>query len=138
MRIQELEFQVVSLELEIQQLTVKQQQQPLIFKFCVTDEDFRYYTKFSSKEVFTVFWESVYPSASRLLYWHSKQHKRHLALSENFRSLMNCSCFSVVLQLGFRRKPCQPSSRSACLPLVASSSHGQATFTRFLARYRCG
>lgn len=39
MRIQELEFQVVSLELEIQQLTVKQQQQPLIFKFCVTDED---------------------------------------------------------------------------------------------------
>ncbi|XP_077946752.1 uncharacterized protein LOC144388777 [Gasterosteus aculeatus] len=73
MRIQELEFQVVSLELEIQQLTVKQQQQPLIFKFCVTDEDFRYYTKFSSKEVFTVFWESVYPSASGLLYWSKAQ-----------------------------------------------------------------
>ncbi|XP_051984231.1 uncharacterized protein LOC127644863 [Xyrauchen texanus] len=71
-RIQELEFQVVSLELEIQQLTVKQQQ-PLIFKFCVTDEDFRYYTRFSSKEVFTVFWESVYPSASRLLYWSKAQ-----------------------------------------------------------------
>ncbi|KAF4115422.1 hypothetical protein G5714_002911 [Onychostoma macrolepis] len=41
-RIQELELQVLSLELEIQQLTVKQLK-PLIFKFCVTDEDFRYY-----------------------------------------------------------------------------------------------
>ncbi|KAI2650564.1 DNA transposase THAP9 [Labeo rohita] len=71
-RIQELELQVLSLEREIQQLTVKQQQ-PLIFKFCVTDEDFRYYTRFSSKEVFTVFWESVYPSASRLLYWSKAQ-----------------------------------------------------------------
>ncbi|XP_077065770.1 uncharacterized protein LOC143718629 [Siphateles boraxobius] len=58
--------------MEIQQLTVKKQQ-PLIFKFCITDEDFRYYTRFSSKKVFTVFWESVYPSASRLVYWSKAQ-----------------------------------------------------------------
>lgn len=71
-----MELQVLSLELEIQQLTVKQLK-PLIFKFCVTDEDFRYYTRFSSKEVFTVFWESVYPSASRLLYWSKAQRTDH-------------------------------------------------------------
>ncbi|XP_065096727.1 uncharacterized protein [Paramisgurnus dabryanus] len=93
-RIQELELQVLSLELEIQQLTVKKQQ-PLIFKFCVTDEDFRYYTRFSSKEVFTVFWESVYPSASRLLYWSKAQRtaqetpspQRKLQLDELFMFL---------------------------------------------------
>lgn len=67
-RIKELELQVSSLEEEIKQLTVKQQQ-PLIYKFCVTDEDFQYYTKFSSKQAFTAFWESVYPSDSRLAYW---------------------------------------------------------------------
>ncbi len=71
-RIQDLELEVLSLELEIQQLTVKQQQ-PLIFEFCVTDKDFRYYTRFSSKKVFTIFWESVYPSASRILYWSKAQ-----------------------------------------------------------------
>ncbi|KAK6329076.1 hypothetical protein J4Q44_G00010540 [Coregonus suidteri] len=53
-RIRELELQVLSLEIEIQHLTVKKQH-PLLFNFCVTDEDYRYYTRFSSKEVFTVF-----------------------------------------------------------------------------------
>ncbi len=71
-RIQDFELEVLSLELKIQQLTVKQQQ-PLIFEFCVTDKDFRYYTRFSSKKVFTIFWESVYPSASRILYWSKAQ-----------------------------------------------------------------
>ncbi|KAK0148992.1 DNA transposase THAP9 [Merluccius polli] len=70
--IQQLEVQVITLQHEIQQLTLKNRQ-PLIFKFCVTDEDYRYYTRFSSKEVFTVFWESVYPSASRLVYWSNAQ-----------------------------------------------------------------
>lgn len=71
-KIQQLEVQVLTQEHEIRQLTLKNQQ-PLIFRFCVTDEDFRYYTRFSSKEVFTVFWESVYPSASRLVYWSKAQ-----------------------------------------------------------------
>ncbi|XP_032422437.1 uncharacterized protein LOC116722314 [Xiphophorus hellerii] len=71
-RIKELEFQVLSLEMEIQELTL-QKKQPVIFRFCLTDEDFRYYTKFTSKEVFNVFWESVYPSASRLVYWSKAQ-----------------------------------------------------------------
>lgn len=46
--IQQLKVQVVTLEHEIQQLTLKNQQ-PLISRFCVTDEDYRYYTRFSSK-----------------------------------------------------------------------------------------
>lgn len=72
-RIQELEVQVLSLQSEIQQLTVKKQQQPLVFKFCTTDEDFRYYTRFRSREVFTVFWESVNPSVVRLELWSNAQ-----------------------------------------------------------------
>ena len=70
--IQQLKVQVVTLEHEIRQLTLKNQQ-PLISRFCVTDEDYRYYTRFSSKKVFTVFWESVYPSASKLVYWSKAQ-----------------------------------------------------------------
>lgn len=72
-RIQELEVQVLTLEHKIRQLTLKSQQ-PLILKYCVTDEDYRYYTRFSSKKVFNVFWESVYPSASKLVYWANAQH----------------------------------------------------------------
>lgn len=67
-----MNVQVVTLEHEIQQLTLKNQQ-PLISRFCVTDEDYRYYMRFSSNKVFTVFWESVYPSASRLVYWSKAQ-----------------------------------------------------------------
>ena len=51
--IQQLKVQVVTLEHEIQQLTLKNQQ-PLISMFCVTNEDHRYYTRFSSKKVITV------------------------------------------------------------------------------------
>ena len=70
--IQQLKVQVVTLEHEIQQLTLKNQQ-PLISMFCVTDEDHRYYTRFSSKKVITVLWESVYPAASRLVCWSKAQ-----------------------------------------------------------------
>lgn len=45
----------------------------LWFSSSVSQMRIRYYTKFSSKEVFTVFWESVYPSASGLLYWSKAQ-----------------------------------------------------------------
>ncbi|XP_034555423.1 uncharacterized protein si:cabz01071907.1 [Notolabrus celidotus] len=55
------------LKLQLQSPNIDLQQQPLIFKFCSTDADCRYYTRFSSMQVFTVFWESVYPSASRLV-----------------------------------------------------------------------
>ncbi|CAJ1078014.1 uncharacterized protein LOC116729894 [Xyrichtys novacula] len=69
--IKDLEHQVLTLETEIQQTV--QKPEPLIFKVCRTDGDFQYYTRFSSMEVFIVFWESVYPSASRLVYWSKAQ-----------------------------------------------------------------
>ncbi|KAL0994613.1 hypothetical protein UPYG_G00124870 [Umbra pygmaea] len=47
-RIRELELQVLSLEIEIRHLTVKKQH-PVLFKFCVTDEDYRYYTRFAQR-----------------------------------------------------------------------------------------
>jgi len=42
-------------------------------RFCVSDHTIKYYTKFSSQEVFQVFWESVCPSASNLVYWTKAQ-----------------------------------------------------------------
>uniref|UniRef100_A0A146MVL5 THAP domain-containing protein n=1 Tax=Fundulus heteroclitus TaxID=8078 RepID=A0A146MVL5_FUNHE len=78
--IQQLEVQVSTHEHEIQQLTLKNQE-PLIYKICVTDEDYRYYTRFSSKKVFTLFWESVYPSASRLIYWSEAQRAAEVTAS---------------------------------------------------------
>lgn len=49
---------------------------PLYFnKFCVSDEDVRYYTRFPSKEVFHSFWEAVQPSAAMLVYWSKAQEK---------------------------------------------------------------
>ena len=71
-RIRELELKVIYLEMELQQLKIDVQQ-PLVYQYCVTDDDYRYYTRFSSKEVFTVFWESIKPSAERLIYWTKAQ-----------------------------------------------------------------
>ncbi|XP_008435149.1 uncharacterized protein LOC103481468 [Poecilia reticulata] len=42
---------------------------PLSKRWCLPDEDFKYFTRFPSKEVFYVFWASVEPSASMIAYW---------------------------------------------------------------------
>ncbi|XP_014863599.1 PREDICTED: uncharacterized protein LOC106930517 isoform X1 [Poecilia mexicana] len=42
---------------------------PLSKRWCLSDEDFKYFTRFPSKDVFYVFWASVEPSASMSAYW---------------------------------------------------------------------
>ncbi|XP_077421168.1 uncharacterized protein LOC144051704 [Vanacampus margaritifer] len=43
---------------------------PTLFsRYCVSDAQMRFYTKFPSERVFTIFWEHIAPSASRLTYW---------------------------------------------------------------------
>ncbi|XP_048022895.1 uncharacterized protein LOC125253136 [Megalobrama amblycephala] len=42
-------------------------------RFCVSDHTIRYYTRFPSQEVFQIFWESVCPSATNLVYWTKAQ-----------------------------------------------------------------
>ena len=75
-RVQQLELKVFSLEKELEHMSVKEHmrvKEPLIYRFCVTDDDFKFYTRFISKDVFTVFWESIKPSASKLIYWKKAQ-----------------------------------------------------------------
>ncbi|CAJ1083585.1 DNA transposase THAP9 [Xyrichtys novacula] len=71
-RIQEVELNVISLKIEPEQMKAGVQQ-PLVHQFCFTDNNFRFYTKFISKEVFTQFWKSIEPSASNLVYWSEAQ-----------------------------------------------------------------
>ena len=43
---------------------------PTLFsQYCSSDDQIRFYTKFLSERVFTIFWESIAPSAHRLVYW---------------------------------------------------------------------
>lgn len=109
-------------KLEIQQLTVKKQQ-PLIFKFCITDEDSAT-TQNSAQRRSSLCFGSQFTLLHQGLCTgprHSEQQKKHLVLSENFHSLMNYLCFSVALQLDLRRKSRHPSLRSVCPQLVTSS-----------------
>lgn len=42
---------------------------PTLFsRYCSSDDQIRFYTKFPSESVFTIFWESIAPSALRLVY----------------------------------------------------------------------
>ncbi|XP_009304950.3 uncharacterized protein isoform X1 [Danio rerio] len=62
--IAELEARLIKISLET----------PTVFsRFCVSDHTIRYYTRFPSQEVFQVFWESVCPSATNLMYWTKAQ-----------------------------------------------------------------
>ncbi|XP_046873681.1 uncharacterized protein LOC124466062 isoform X2 [Hypomesus transpacificus] len=47
--------------------------QTQLSRFCVSDEDFKYYTRFSSEHIFKFFWKSIEPSASKVLYWNKAQ-----------------------------------------------------------------
>lgn len=42
---------------------------PTLFsRYCASDDQIRFYTKFPSESVFRIFWESIAPSASRIVY----------------------------------------------------------------------
>ncbi|XP_056334598.1 uncharacterized protein LOC130245848 [Danio aesculapii] len=69
-RIRELEAKVRQLEVQLGDLSASKLH---INRYCATDEDFRFYTRFPSEKVFWTFWESVAPSASRLVYWSKAQ-----------------------------------------------------------------
>lgn len=56
---------------------------PVLFsRYCASDDQIRFYTKFPSEQVFKIFWESIAPSASRLVYW-SKAKRMSDGNSEN-------------------------------------------------------
>ncbi|KAF1373313.1 hypothetical protein PFLUV_G00259240 [Perca fluviatilis] len=45
----------------------------LFGRYCASDDQMRFYTRFPSERVFRIFWESIAPSASRLLSWTEAQ-----------------------------------------------------------------
>lgn len=62
---------IEELEARLQKMSLEKQ--TTMSRFCVSDHTMKYYTKFPSQEVFQVFWESVCPSASNLVYWTKAQ-----------------------------------------------------------------
>ncbi|XP_073697775.1 uncharacterized protein [Garra rufa] len=73
-RIQELEAEVRRLETEVMQLRIGHSLSQFQ-RFCASDEDLRFYTRFPSEEVFLAFWKAIEPSASTLVYWSKAQKK---------------------------------------------------------------
>lgn len=57
------------------------EQQLLVYKFCITDEDFYYYTRFPSKEVFSLFWEFINSSDSELVHSTTQQTTQPVRLA---------------------------------------------------------
>ncbi|XP_027899825.1 uncharacterized protein LOC114161015 [Xiphophorus couchianus] len=45
----------------------------LFSRYCASDDQIQFFTKFPSESVFRIFWESFAPSASRLVYWTRAQ-----------------------------------------------------------------
>lgn len=58
------------LEAEVRALSVSRIQ---INGFRLLDADFRFYTRFPTEKVFRIFWASIEPSASNLVYWSKAQ-----------------------------------------------------------------
>ncbi|XDV17038.1 hypothetical protein PO909_016489 [Leuciscus waleckii] len=73
-RIQDLEAEVRKLESGVMQLRIGHSLSQFQ-RFCASDEDIRFYTRFPSEEVFQAFWKSIEPSASMLVYWSRAQKK---------------------------------------------------------------
>ncbi len=84
-RIQELEAEVRRLETEVMQLRIGHSLSQFQ-RFCASDEDVRFYTRFPSEEVFQAFWKAIEPSASMLIYWSKAQKKGQTAGMEAFQS----------------------------------------------------
>lgn len=86
------------LEAKVQALSVTH---IYINRFCLSDDNFRFYTRFPSERVFRIFWESIEPSPSNLVYWSKAQRQgveavpgagsnRKLQLIDEF--LLYCCC----------------------------------------------
>ncbi|XP_054893170.1 uncharacterized protein LOC129364524 [Poeciliopsis prolifica] len=60
----------------------------LFSRYCASDDQIRFYTKFPSECVFRIFWESIAPSASRLVFWTRAQKLGEEACAE--ASLARC------------------------------------------------
>ncbi|XP_022540997.2 uncharacterized protein LOC111196133 [Astyanax mexicanus] len=97
-RIRELEQKVVELENEIKQLTLLADQ-PKLNHFCSTDEEFRFFTRFPSEEVFMLFWESVAPSASRIVYWTKAQREAYGTPSPHRKLGLIDECFLFLCRI---------------------------------------
>ncbi len=82
-RIQELEAEVRRMETEVMQLRIGHSLSQFQ-RFCASDEDVRFYTRFPSEEVFQAFWKAIEPSASMLIYWSKAQKKGQTAGMEAF------------------------------------------------------
>ena len=91
-------MRVEELQLHIQQLTV-QRRQPKMNRFCASPEDFHFYTRFPSEEVFIFFWESVSPSASRLVYWSNAQKVAAAAPSRQRKLNVIDECFMFFCRI---------------------------------------
>ncbi|XP_041925262.1 uncharacterized protein LOC121689463 [Alosa sapidissima] len=70
--IQQLEDQVKELTTELSELKVGRVH---FHRFCVSDKDILFYTRFTSRDVFCAFWEAIQPSASMVVYWSKAQKK---------------------------------------------------------------
>lgn len=82
------------LEAEVRALSVSRIQ---INGFCLSDDDFRFYTRFPSEKVFRIFWASIEPSASNLVYWSKAQRQfQDQAVTESFSLLMSFSFIAIA------------------------------------------
>ncbi|KAL7870462.1 hypothetical protein SRHO_G00079590 [Serrasalmus rhombeus] len=73
--------------------------QPKMNHFCSTDEEFRFFTRFASEEMFMLFWESVALSASRIIYWTKAQREAYGTLSPHRKLPINDECFLFLCRI---------------------------------------
>lgn len=73
-RTEVLEWKVMEVEDEAVPVPI-QTQPPTLNRFCSTDEEFFFFTHFTSERVFLWFWESVEPSASTFVCWSEAQRE---------------------------------------------------------------
>lgn len=71
-RIQHLKDEIKELTTELPQLKMNKVH---FHRFCVSDKDILFYTRFTSRDVFCHFWEAIQPSASMVVYWSKAQKK---------------------------------------------------------------
>ncbi|KAL2097016.1 hypothetical protein ACEWY4_006223 [Coilia grayii] len=62
---------VEELEAQVRRLMLVQEFQ--LCRYCASDGDFRYYTRFPSERIFRKFWQAIEPSTSVLVYWSKAQ-----------------------------------------------------------------
>ncbi|XP_023249071.1 uncharacterized protein LOC111644426 [Seriola lalandi dorsalis] len=89
---------IKKLQAKVQELQLEKQQ-PKIDRFCASDEDFRFYTRFQSEAVFMVFWESIYPSASRLFHWSEAQKTAFGTTSPHHKLPLVDECFMFFCRI---------------------------------------